>query len=1036
MLITRIELENIKSYRNVAVDFRRGTTAISGANGAGKTTLVEAIGYALFDSLPYNQTQFVREGEKYGRVTVHLIGGDDRPYIVERRCGSGGRWTLTDVEANEKLEQRIDVQDRLHDICGIDRERPLNSLFHDALGVPQGTFTAIFLEKPSARKQTFDALLQIEDYKVAADYLLEAQKQYKEQIQEQLGEIKRLEYETRDLDQQREDLRQARVLDEQQKLQNAEGNQQLTRHEARNLVLLKQQEELKELQHAFETSRNTHTSHQRVLYERTQALEAARRAQQLVLASTSDYERYQQATERLKHLRQDEQQRNGLRQQQAMRQKTAATSEANIKNWRTRLEEVASARQRLQELLPLVSQQEQLEQQRDELIQQFSRYNSVVDEGKKLSRLQATAKDKQDAVQKRIGEIEPLQPLAHVMMERNEVLNQLRMQEKERSSIALQLQKQRDQLREKLIERDKVAENLRKSEQNVEIIEAHRSEAEEMPALQERFEQAVALKNRLEGSIETGRKWRTQSVGGNCPLLQEPCLNIKQRGAVSLEFYFDGLIQDERTQLLTAKKEQEGIHERMNAIKKYVDALGKLGLYIEKRDSHAQQLQRIAQDIQRLERDVQDLSTELEALKQVEQQIVAAEAAFQESKRAYDQVGQLLGLQQQVQQFQAQSHQYELELQELRQEAKTLQGSEAQLKQVKADLEQLRDPRARSRAQESIIVQEETYQRRLHQEEQQWQETQQQLHTLNEQLATYEQLDGDIATQEATLHASTNGYQNYLQNRLEARALPEREQAQQQQQSVTEQAELAFQRAEQAYQSAAANFHREELETVTKEIARLATVLAALAENMQHHQRYMNELEQRIAYAEELGKQLEVAQKEKQTLEDLHTTMNQFRSLIKEAAPYVLKAMLGDISAEANRIFGEIMGDRSAQLSWQGDYEIVLRRQGANRSFAQLSGGEQMSAALAVRLALLKKLSTLNLAFFDEPTQNMDELRRMNLAEQIRRVRGFEQLIVISHDDTFEQGLDSLVRLRKSDGTTYIVEEDELRVEVREQTYV
>ena len=89
MLITRIELENIKSYRSVSVEFRRGTTAISGANGAGKTTLVEAIGYALFDSLPYNQAQFVREGEKYGRVTVHLIGGDDRPYIVERRCGSG-----------------------------------------------------------------------------------------------------------------------------------------------------------------------------------------------------------------------------------------------------------------------------------------------------------------------------------------------------------------------------------------------------------------------------------------------------------------------------------------------------------------------------------------------------------------------------------------------------------------------------------------------------------------------------------------------------------------------------------------------------------------------------------------------------------------------------------------------------------------------------------------------------------------------------------------------------------------------------------
>ena len=84
-----------------------------------------------------------------------------------------------------------------------------------------------------------------------------------------------------------------------------------------------------------------------------------------------------------------------------------------------------------------------------------------------------------------------------------------------------------------------------------------------------------------------------------------------------------------------------------------------------------------------------------------------------------------------------------------------------------------------------------------------------------------------------------------------------------------------------------------------------------------------------------------------------------------------------------------------------------------------------MSAALAVRLALLKKLSSLNIAFFDEPTQNMDELRRTNLAEQIRRVRGFDQLFVISHDDSFEQGLDSLVRLRKTDGQTRVLAEDD-----------
>jgi exonuclease SbcC len=78
----------------------------------------------------------------------------------------------------------------------------------------------------------------------------------------------------------------------------------------------------------------------------------------------------------------------------------------------------------------------------------------------------------------------------------------------------------------------------------------------------------------------------------------------------------------------------------------------------------------------------------------------------------------------------------------------------------------------------------------------------------------------------------------------------------------------------------------------------------------------------------------------------------------------------------------------------------------------------------------------LNIAFFDEPTQNMDELRRTNLAEQIRRVRGFDQLFVISHDDTFEQGLDSVIRLLKTDNKTNVITEDEgMAVEEQERVH-
>ena len=76
----------------------------------------------------------------------------------------------------------------------------------------------------------------------------------------------------------------------------------------------------------------------------------------------------------------------------------------------------------------------------------------------------------------------------------------------------------------------------------------------------------------------------------------------------------------------------------MGAIKKYVEALGKLGQYIERRDNFAEQLQRLAREITRLERDVADLGQQLEELKQVEQHIKQAEDAYNESKRADAQV--------------------------------------------------------------------------------------------------------------------------------------------------------------------------------------------------------------------------------------------------------------------------------------------------------------------------------------------------------------------------------------------------------------
>ncbi|MBK8304844.1 MAG: AAA family ATPase [Chloracidobacterium sp.] len=115
------------------------------------------------------------------------------------------------------------------------------------------------------------------------------------------------------------------------------------------------------------------------------------------------------------------------------------------------------------------------------------------------------------------------------------------------------------------------------------------------------------------------------------------------------------------------------------------------------------------------------------------------------------------------------------------------------------------------------------------------------------------------------------------------------------------------------------------------------------------------------------------------------------------------------VSLEANLLFREITGNAERTLKWGEDYAIMLEEDGYERPFQSFSGGEQMAAALAIRLALLKQLTDIRIAFFDEPTTNMDAERRENLAMQISRITHFDQLFVISHDETFDNFVDNVV---------------------------
>src|SRR5579859_286531 len=387
MLITKVELENIKSYRHASVNFRRGTTAIRGQNGAGKTTLVEAIGFALFDYLPYSQAQFVREGERSGQVRVSFIAGDDRLYEVVRRCGTPSSWYVVDPQLDQRVaEQKTDVIDWLREHLPFQGEIELGAFFSDALGVQQGTFTSDFLAAPTARKRKFDALLQVEDYRRAFDKLLETRNYLQDQITAVSLRIKGLETETASIDAWQDEL----VL---KRAENDAGNERFLAMEEEREQAEQRREALQRLREKVEAlaGERRQAEHNWLLIKQglDQArgmLDEAKSAQRLLVENADAHALYLRIEAEMQTARAQQQAQQDLLKQQAARQRQHASAKATLQHAEAQLAQAEAARREMEALIPQVEEQARLEQQLSAAQQQAKRLGEI---GQEIERLEA-----------------------------------------------------------------------------------------------------------------------------------------------------------------------------------------------------------------------------------------------------------------------------------------------------------------------------------------------------------------------------------------------------------------------------------------------------------------------------------------------------------------------------------------------------------------------------------------------------------------------------------------------------------------------
>ncbi len=128
-----------------------------------------------------------------------------------------------------------------------------------------------------------------------------------------------------------------------------------------------------------------------------------------------------------------------------------------------------------------------------------------------------------------------------------------------------------------------------------------------------------------------------------------------------------------------------------------------------------------------------------------------------------------------------------------------------------------------------------------------------------------------------------------------------------------------------------------------------------------------------------------------------------------------------ELSKLASSFLKDLTDDRYTELELDDAYKILVLEDGTPKPV--ISGGEEDLANLALRLAISQMIAersgqNFSLLVLDEVFGSLDEARRRNVVELLRRVRDrFEQVILITHVESVKEGLDRVISVSYDEDT-------------------
>lgn len=1015
MYIKRVQLENFKVHHTLDVTLSRGINAIYGPNGAGKSSIIEAIGYALFNYRPYRSTsELIRKGAKKAIVLLDFEATvDERLYTIERHIlqKGSGKYTLRDTEtASVITEGAQDTQEEIRKLLDVEPESKLSKLFETILGVPQGTITSAFLLNQTDRKTIFAPLLRVEEYEQAwsaiRDQFLKPLNDQQTREQARLDvfsqQLDTIPHKERELQERSEHIENAKAqleaLNKEQPTREATVQQLRTLRDSYNSLV----------QQAL-SIRQRHTQAQHHLEQSQKAHNEALQAQQIIKETSEQHREYIEAKTAFEGVRQAQQ--TYYRERKELQQIEGALHRQQIdcKQLHEQITQLETQEQELTSLQPAIDQRRDLEKEIHCKKQEAQRLIMLQNRQKDLELELRSQHAEVMALERKCRELQQLIPKVEALQHIEQEGKQLRQQADEWKRDQEAFDSHQKQLKELEAQVAEIQQALCATLQQERIIrETHQPRAAQLPKIERELEQLQRQLHRLSAQIEREEQFRKSVSGGLCPFFSQPCRNVPE--GQKLEQYIGNSIKEtdeERRQLQRTKTKLDEEHTHAQQGKRTLESEAPLLQY--KRESQEKESQKLRQLIQETKEKLQHTPNRQTELNRSQQRLQELRSHYAHLKQQTAGVNEL--------------HQQQTTLQILQTERERKEKEAIHLQtQIKECTDLTRDLPAKERTYNELDT---PYQRyiqikngvqQLPEKRTAFEEANKQAHTLQEQIKNRnKELESLVESAEKAqqyeviMKRTEAAYERYLHHQSNASKVAHTqhalEVAQEQLNTIAkEQASLQQEQAELAKTFSTEQLTKEEaaLQDCIHHIGRISGRLPA---DLAYQQKQQAELDNLIKQRDQLSDDYKQLERNERVI----ACAEQLRKTYKAAGPHMTRTLIKSISAEADRLFRHLLNQNHLSLQWDETFELYIEENGNERGFAQLSGGEQMAAALSVRLALVKELSSVSVAFFDEPTAHLDTTRRYNLAEQLANIKGFDQLVVISHDDTFETMTDHVV---------------------------